>query len=77
MPKEDSQGANPTRLPLHHVTLDAADSTNLVDASATHTRFYDAIIMAWTDSTNSVIKVALMSERADGVNPVTGVNTRK
>ena len=73
-------GANLTGALVDRVTLDNADLTNaiLTDAIATRTRFFDAIITG-ADFTNAIIdryQVSLMCERADGVNPTTGVATK-
>lgn len=78
--KANLKGADLTGSLMDRVTLDFADLTNaiLTDAVASRTRFYDATITG-ADFTNAVIdtyQINLMCQRAEGVNPVTGVATR-
>jgi uncharacterized protein YjbI with pentapeptide repeats len=79
--KANLRGANLSGALLDRVALDFADLTNaiLTDAIATRSRFYDTTITG-ADFTNALLdryQVSLMCERAEGINPVTGVATRE
>lgn len=78
--KANLQNADFTSALIDRVTLDFADLTNAIftDAIATRTRFYQTIITG-ADFSNAIIdnyQVSLMCERAEGINPKTGVATR-
>lgn len=76
----DLRGVNFTGALIDRVTFDLSDLSNaiFVDAIATRTRFYDTNIEG-ADFSGAVIdryQVNLMCEKATGINPVTGVETR-
>ncbi len=66
---------------LDRVTFDGADLTNAIFAGAvaSRSRFFDTKITGaeLSDANIDRYKVSLMSERADGMNPVTRVSTRE
>ncbi len=74
------RGANLSGSMVDRVTLDFADlrDTIFTEAIATRTRFYDTDITGadFTDAVIDAYQVKLMCERAEGINPVTGVATR-
>ena len=65
---------------VDRVTLDSANLKNAIftEATLTRSRFYDADITGadFTDALIDRYQVSLLCERANGINPVTGISTR-
>ena len=75
------KGADFTKTFADRVAFDGADMTNaiFVEAIATSSSFGDTIITGadFSDSIIDRIQVKRMCQRADGVNPITGMDTRE
>ncbi len=78
--KANLESANLTGALVDRVTLDGANLKNAIftEATMTRSRFFDADITGadFTDALIDRYQVALMCDRATGINPVTGVATR-
>jgi len=78
--KANLESANLTGALVDRVTLDSANLKNAIftEATLTRSRFYDADITGadFTDALIDRYQVSLLCERANGINPVTGISTR-
>ncbi|MBS3027111.1 MAG: pentapeptide repeat-containing protein [Dolichospermum sp. DET50] len=79
--KANLESANLTGALVDRVTLDSANLKNAIftEATLTRSRFYDADITGadFTDALIDRYQVSLLCERANGINPVTGIFTRE
>ncbi len=79
--KANLESANLTGALVDRVTLDSANLKNAIftEATLTRSRFYDADITGadFTDALIDRYQVSLLCERANGINPVTGISTKE